>query len=132
MIVWTAETDPNKLLGRPFQYTSKVTFRDTRLPLRPNPRSMPADVEVFATAADLQSRKTYIESVIKTSPQFVQYVYSANLALLRLGKGLTPDQAAAYEAAFAKAAASDPPVAAEARHDQDDRPPFTMRRRLSW
>ena len=31
VIVYTEETDPNDLLGRPGQYTSKAAFTDTRV-----------------------------------------------------------------------------------------------------
>ncbi len=100
VIVYTAETDTNKLLGRPNQYTSKVNFADTSLeqldPNNPNGGS----VEFFTSASDARTRKDYIDNIGKQSPMFVEYSYINGTALLRLSKDLTKDQAAQYEKAF--------------------------------
>lgn len=42
VVVYTAETDTNKLLGRPNQYTSKVNFADTSLD-QPDPNDPDTD-----------------------------------------------------------------------------------------
>jgi hypothetical protein len=92
--VFTAETDPNKLLGRPGEYTHKVSWQDTRTPGEGND----ATIEVFATADDLKRRKAYTEAIARTGGLFAQYVEAneARLALLRLPHDLTPDQAKGY------------------------------------
>lgn len=94
LVVFTAETDPNKLLGRPGQYIAKVSWKD--------PRVSTADlatIEVFPDAASLQARFAYIDGIFKSSPMLLQWMYrnEARLALLRLPKELTPDQAKQYE-----------------------------------
>lgn len=105
VIVWNATTDPNHLLGRPNQYISKATFRDTRLPATTSPSvDAGGDVEVFANDADLQVRKNYIEAITKSSSLLVEYVFTFNVAMLRLGHVLTPDQAAEYQKALTAAA----------------------------
>lgn len=105
VVAWTAETDPNHLLGRPSQYISKATFRDTRIPATADPSvDAGGDVEVFNNESDLKARKDYIEAIVKSTPLVVQYVYGSNVALLRLSKILTPDQAAQYQQALTAAA----------------------------
>ena len=101
VVMYTAETDQNTLLGRPNQYVSKATFRDTRLPnTDPIEVTSGGSVETFATEADMLARKTYIEGIAR-SPLFAEYDYGQGTILLRLSHTLTPDQATAYQRAFA-------------------------------
>ena len=95
-IVYTAENDPNKLLGRPNQYTGKANWNDARVePLTPGDRSM--TVEAFASAEDLENRRKYVETIGKSMSPLAQYQYAHKNALLRLSHKLTPQQAAEYE-----------------------------------
>ncbi|MGW4825394.1 hypothetical protein ACWEP4_42615 [Streptomyces sp. NPDC004227] len=101
----TEENDPNHLLGRPNQYTSKVTFTDSRI--------KPADVEgsdkgaverggaieAFASPEDAQARAKYIESVTKSMSALAEYDYVQGSVLVRVSHYLTPKQAAEYKAA---------------------------------
>lgn len=93
IVVFTAETDPNKFLGRPGQYIGKVSWKDPRAPRED------ATIEVFPDAASLQARFVYIDAIMKSSPMFLQWMFrnETRLALLRLPKDLTPDQAKEYE-----------------------------------
>lgn len=97
--VFTAANDPNSLLGRPHQYTSKATWVDTSLPPPSDPTDISAggSVETFSSAADLQSRSAYVANIAKT-PIFAEYDYAsaAGLVFLRLSGKLTPDQGSAY------------------------------------
>lgn len=99
LIVYTAETDPNKLLGRPGQYIAKASWKDPRVST-----ADPATIEVFPDAASLQARFAYIDGIFKSSPMLLQWMYrnEARLALLRLPKDLTPDQARAWDDWFKK------------------------------
>ena len=99
IVVYTAETDPNHLLGRPGQYVSKAAFHDTRLQQGPDVANG-GSIESFATSTDLENRKAYVEKIAKSSPLFAEYDYSAGLVLLRLSSTLTPDQAAVYQKAL--------------------------------
>lgn len=111
VVVYTEDTDLNKLLGRPGQYTSKVGFEDKRLEqvnannefLTEEERNEPTggSVEVFDNEKDMLSRKKYIES-FSSSPMFSQYVYSKGNALLRIDGKITPTQAKEYEELFNK------------------------------
>ena len=111
VIVYTEDTDLNKLLGRPGQYTSKVGFEDKRLEqvnannefLTEEERKEPTggSVEVFDNENDMLNRKRYIES-FSSNPMFSQYVYSKGNALLRIDGKVTPSQAKEYEEAFNK------------------------------
>lgn len=99
VITYTAESDPNKRLGRPGEYTSKVNFADTRVDqlLADNPEG--GTVEVFSSKSDMEKRKEYIESVYAANPLLGnEYFYVSNdgLVLLRLSFSLTPDQAEEY------------------------------------
>lgn len=110
IFVYTAETDLNNLLGRPNQYTSKVTFEDTRLEqtnydnefLTEEERQEPigGTIEVFENEEDMKNRKEYVETISSQASMFAEYAYSAGNALLRLDNQLTPDQAKEYEEAF--------------------------------
>ena len=110
IVVYTSETDLNELLGRPNQYTSKVTFEDTRLEqknkdnefLSEEEKNEPTGgtIEVFSNEEDMKNRKEYIESISSQASIFAEYSYSKGNALLRLDKELTPEQAKEYEEAF--------------------------------
>src|SRR5262249_1514950 len=70
-VVYTAENDPNHLLGRPGGYLSKASFTDTRI----TPASLGGtpvgavdlggSVETYADAAGAQNRMTYIQGIAK-------------------------------------------------------------------
>lgn len=110
IVVYTEETDLNNLLGRPNQYTSKVTFEDTRLEqtnktnefLTEEQQSEPigGTIEVFNNEEDMQNRKNYIESISSSMSMLSQYIYAKGNVLLRLDNELTPSQASEYENAF--------------------------------
>lgn len=111
IVVYTSETDLNKLLGRPGQYISKVTFEDKRIEQTnanldkelstEAERNEPTGgtIEVFENKKDMENRKQYIEGFSTTS-MFSQYVYSKGNALLRVDGDLTPEQANEYETVF--------------------------------
>jgi len=87
--VYTSETDPNKLLGRPNQYTSKVNFKN-------------GSVEVFENEKDVKARKEYIDSLGKATPMFAEYSYINGNVLLRIKSDITPEEAKKYEESFMK------------------------------
>lgn len=107
-VVYTAANDPNRLLGRPNGYESKAAFADTRVPavalqgLRSDAIEAGGSVEVFADAAGAAARKAYIQEIGKGLPSAVEYDYVSGGVLLRVSRELTPDQAAAYDAALTK------------------------------
>lgn len=84
---YTAATDPNHLLGRQHEYTSKVNWSA-------------GSIEVFPSAAYAKARETYIQAF--TCPFGDGYDYLAGTDLLRLDCSLTPTQAKANEALFKK------------------------------
>jgi hypothetical protein len=98
-MTYTAENDPDTLLGRPGQSTSKVNFQDTRLP--PEGEEFSTDsggaVEVFAIVDDARRRKEYIEGLGRALPSAVESDYLHGRVLLRLTRRLTPEQAGQYE-----------------------------------
>jgi len=107
VIVYTEETDPNDLLGRPGQYTSKAAFTDTRVDesdLVATPKwdvARGGSVEVFETEEDAQRRSDYIQAILKEAPMLgPEYGYVAGPVLLRLSHHLTPEQAREYEQAL--------------------------------
>lgn len=101
----TAATDPNHLLGRPNQYTSKVTFTDSRIKAADVEGTQEGDVErggaveVFATAGDATARAKYIQAVTKSLPALAEYDYVHGTVLVRVSHYLTPEQAAGYKSA---------------------------------
>lgn len=99
--VFTAENDPNSLLGRPGQYTSKVNFVDTRINEQVSEGisiTNGGSVEFFASTDDAKKRYDYVSSIAKSGlAMFVEYDYLVGKALLRVSGKLTPKQAAEYE-----------------------------------
>lgn len=101
----TADNDPNHLLGRPNQYTSKVTFTDSRINASDVSGSAQGDVnrggaiEVFGNATDATAREKYIQAVTKTMPALAEYDYVHGNVLVRVSHLLTPAQAQQYKAA---------------------------------
>lgn len=94
-VVYTDATDQNHLLGRPHQYTSKISFEDNRI-MQPK-QSLNNTIEAFTSAEDLENRRAYVESIGKKVPLFAQYMFVHKNVLLRLGFDLTPNQAKEYE-----------------------------------
>lgn len=101
-VVYTPETDPNQLLGRPGQYTGKANFRDATL----QPELTTIDlgdggtVEVFTSVEDAQARREYVEQQLTILPLPPQYIYLEGTVLMRLSHRVLPDQALLYEAAL--------------------------------
>lgn len=98
-VVYTAETDTNKLLGRPNQYIAKANWADSRLSQQQEDMAG-GTVEIFKSEDDLKARKEYVERIGKAMPMMAQYQYQKGLVLIRLDKALTPAQAAEYEKAL--------------------------------
>jgi hypothetical protein len=103
----TAANDPNHLLGRPNQYTSKVTFSDSRIAASDVTGTEKGDVErggsveAFTTASDAQARAKYIQAIGKSMPAVAEYDYVQGTVVVRVSHYLTPAQAASYKAAAA-------------------------------
>ncbi|MFD8420330.1 hypothetical protein [Streptomyces sp. NPDC059466] len=101
----TAENDPNKLLGRPNQYTSKITFSDSRISADDVTGTDKGDVsrggaiEAFSSGADATARAEYIQAVTKGMPALSEYDYVHGTVVVRVSHYLTPKQAAVYKAA---------------------------------
>jgi hypothetical protein len=107
--VYTAETDPNDLLGRPNGYTSKAAFSDGRLKgddvrgVEEGSVTLGGGVEVFATEAEARKRMQYIQSVLEAMEMLgTEYDYVEGPVLLRLSQLLTPEQAKQYARALAE------------------------------
>ncbi len=107
-VVFTAETDPNKLLGRPNGYTSKASFTDSRvrsedvIDTREGAVDPGGSVEVFTDEQAAQNRLKFIQTLTAGIPAFTEYGYVAGPVLVRVSKSLTPEQAAEYEKALAE------------------------------
>lgn len=97
--VYDEENDPNNLLGRPNQYTSKINFADNRIEQYEGSITG-GSIEVFKNSTDMENRKSYVESISAQASMFAQYIYSEGNYLLRIDKDLTPSQAKEYEEAF--------------------------------
>ncbi|MER7937345.1 MULTISPECIES: hypothetical protein [unclassified Streptomyces] len=101
----TADNDPNHLLGRPHQYTSKITFTDSRIRTSDVEGTDKGDVErggaieVFGDGAGAQARAEYIQAVTKSMPALSEYDYVHGAVLVRVSHYLTPTQAAEYKTA---------------------------------
>lgn len=107
--VFTAESDPNELLGRPGGYLSKAHWADKRVKTRPGDETASIElgggVEVFGSEREAKRRASYILDIVKAAPELagVQYVYQRSKVVLRVSGRLSPTQAKEYEAALKKA-----------------------------
>jgi hypothetical protein len=107
LIVYTAATDPNHLLGRQGGYTSKVAWADPRAARQDagdtrGSIGLGGGIEAFPTTAGARARYEHLRGF---QPPFGDgYDYLSGTAVLRLSQYLTPAQARAYEAAFSTAA----------------------------
>lgn len=103
--VVTDANDRNHLLGRPNQYTSKVTFTDSRIKdsdvemLGQDDVERGGAIEVFATADDAKRRADYIQGIVKSMPTLLEYDYPHGPVLVRVSRFLTPAQASEYDKA---------------------------------
>lgn len=113
LYVFDEEDDPNKQLGRPNQYVSKISWADERI----DPHDFSEEneeeindldpteykggtIEGFKNVADLNRRYTYIKNITLNAPMLNQYMYKKGLFLMRLDKDFTPSQAKTYEKEF--------------------------------
>ena len=103
---YTAENDPNKLLGRQGGYTSKVSLQDSRLPKVTDFLSESASstdggaaIECYPDSSGAQDRyqelKGFQGGILGDG-----YDYVSGSCVLRLSKDLTPTQASQYQKAF--------------------------------
>ena len=106
---YTAENDPNKLLGRQGGYTSKVSLQDSRLPKVADFLSGTASstdggaaIECYPDSSGAQDRyqelKGFQGGILGDG-----YDYVSGSCVLRLSKDLTPTQASQYQKAFVAA-----------------------------
>lgn len=93
MIVYTEESDPNEMLGRPHGYTSKIDATDVESNAR-------VSIEVFSNAEDAKDRKDYIDSIGEFMPFLREYSYLKDSVLLRLDTAFTPARAEEYHQAL--------------------------------
>jgi hypothetical protein len=100
LVVYDAKTDPNNLMGRQGEYTSKVEW-----PPKPGDDMKSAfdSIEAFGNLEDAQARLDYLKAF--RAPFGDGYDYLAGTAILRLSAEHTPAEAAVMERAF-KAVAS--------------------------
>lgn len=96
IVAFTEETDPNGLLGRPGAYIEKVTFKDERLPDQGLRLESGGTVEVFRTEEDARERQRYLRTTSAGISLATEYSEVAGPVLLRLSRGLAPDEAEAY------------------------------------
>ena len=102
-VVFTAETDPNALLGRPGGYTSAAGFSDARVPSEYRDAlagSVEAGgkVEVFADEDAAQRRADYIGSISEQAPMFSEWTFVSGATVVRVSRFLTEPQANEYRA----------------------------------
>jgi hypothetical protein len=103
---YTAENDPNKLLGRQGGYESKVSLQDNRLPKVEDFLSESASsidgggsIECYAASGGARARYQQLQGYSGTVLGD-GYDYVSGPCVLRLSKDMTPTQANQYQQAF--------------------------------
>lgn len=83
VVVHTDESDPNKLLGRPGQYVSKVNWKKG---------GAECSIEVFPDLEGAQKRVKYIDGIGKGASMLLQYtaLHEAKNAMIHCDHALTP------------------------------------------
>lgn len=101
--VYTEDTDPNELLGRPGQYVSAASIDDEGAGGESGV-DRGATIEVFASQDEARDRSEYILGVLKEAgPVFgTEWHHLAGPALLRVSGSLKPSVNDAYAAAWAE------------------------------
>ncbi|KQC36991.1 hypothetical protein UK82_18430 [Frankia sp. ACN1ag] len=109
-VVYTAATDPDRLLGTAGGYSSRIAFSDSRVGSN-EVAGAPAGaierggaVEAFHDAAAAQRRATRLLTVTKDNPLVTEYVYVRGGVVLRVSLVLTDGQAKGYETALQRLA----------------------------
>ena len=97
LTVYTAVTDPNHLLGRQGEYTSKVEWRAA---------GENSGIEVFTDMPDARMRYVYLRAF--RPPLGDGYDYLDRRAVLRLASIYTPAQASALKASFERSCTGNP------------------------
>lgn len=96
--VFNVDTDPEKLMGRPGQYTARASWFDQRVAIQDG--LTVATVEAFPDMASMDARAKSVAAVSGAFSAFAEYQFrnDSRRVLLRLPHDLTPDQAATYKA----------------------------------
>lgn len=99
IVVYDEKTDPNSLLGRPNEYTSKANFADSTVEQTDPENPVGGSIEVFGNSKDAQARYDYVCDIISQAP-LSQYIYLNGNVLLRIDSQVLPEDAARYQSAF--------------------------------
>lgn len=104
---YTEDDDPNKLLGRPNGYTSKVAFSDSRIAKKDleftesDAIERGGSVEVYPDAEGAKQRADYIQAIGKSSSALAnEYDYLKGPVLVRVTGILPPSKAKDYQVAL--------------------------------
>jgi uncharacterized lipoprotein NlpE involved in copper resistance len=96
-VIYSADTDPNKFLGKEGQYIAKMDWIDSRHKGEDNY----CTVEIFKNTDDMKARRAYIEAIEKRLPSMSEGVkIEYKTSLIRLNGTLTETESAQYIAAL--------------------------------
>ena len=104
--VYTEDDDPNRLLGRPTGYTSKIAFSDSRISKKDieytdsDAIERGGSIEVYSDADGAKQRAEYIQAIGKSSGLANEYAYLKGSILVRVTGNLPPSKAKDYQAAL--------------------------------
>lgn len=104
VVVYTEDTDPNDLLGRPNGYTQAAVLIDSRTNCDESDLgvSCGAVLEMWPSADEAKGRSEYIQSALKDNPMLgTEYNYLRGANLLRVTGELKPSDARAIQEAWA-------------------------------
>lgn len=99
-VIYTEDTDPNGVLGRPNQYIGKGDFFDSRME---DTDTEAGTIEFFSTKSDCKDRYDYLGQMSTAdlgSFGLNQYIYKYDKAIFRVSYEFTTDEAAAFKTAM--------------------------------
>ncbi|MBE3205137.1 MULTISPECIES: hypothetical protein [Parafrankia] len=113
-VVYTAQNDPDALLGRPGGYISRIAFTDTRVSAS-EIAGAPADaierggaIEVFHAPEVAQARGAALSAPSAGGDPAAEYTFVQGRIVLRLSLILTETMAAGYQAALGRIGGGSP------------------------
>lgn len=107
-VVFNAANDPNKLLGTPNGYTSKIAFADARTGVSAlgaaggDPVDAGGSIEVFADQSIATARSADLRQTSAQSQLLREFTYQQSTVVLRVSRYLSDQQAQTYQSALAR------------------------------
>lgn len=93
-VTYTAETDPNEMMGKPHAYLGKTNCWDSRIGTGSNDDCVM--IEAFATVADARARMQWVENHFYMGLTYSTYCIQYDVVLVRFDHEFSAEQVKEY------------------------------------